>query len=230
MPTIDRTSATTAKPPTSSDSDRGRSSDCATSSSIVARSVKRQRSGRARERPAARRAAPSADSTLGPQHDDSGRVHPAIGVYTVPSSGLSRPAYFTSLTTPTTVVHGQFVQPPSRNRLPTALPLGKNRRAHARSTTTLSRFSRSASRSSRRRPSSKRQAEHAEVLRRHGDPRRDRLRLSRRRREVLQIEVVEVADVVRRPAVGERHAGHAGQRLDASLELVPERRRPARAP
>ena len=75
------------------------------------------------------------------------------GLYTVPSSGLSRPAYFTSLTTPTTVVQGHCVQPPERSRLPTALSFGKKRFAHARSTTTASRSSARASRSSSRRPS-----------------------------------------------------------------------------
>src|SRR5688572_15011977 len=48
------------------------------------------------------------------------------------------PSYFTSLTMPTTVAQGQVVQPPERKRLPTALSLGKKRRAHALSTTTHS--------------------------------------------------------------------------------------------
>src|SRR5688572_5706996 len=58
------------------------------------------------------------------------------GVYTVPALGCEIPSYLASLTTPTTVVHGQVVQPPPFKRLPTALSFGKKRRAHARSTIT----------------------------------------------------------------------------------------------
>ncbi len=68
-----------------------------------------------------------------------------------------------------------------------------------------------------------RQAEHAEVIGAHGHPRRDRLRLPGRRRRVLEIEVVEVVDVVRRTAVGERDAGDAGNRRDAAVQFIPER-------
>ncbi|OLC47608.1 MAG: hypothetical protein AUH43_11285 [Acidobacteria bacterium 13_1_40CM_65_14] len=67
-----------------------------------------------------------------------------------------------------------------------------------------------------------REAEETEVLRRHRDPRRDRLRLSWRRREIFEIEVVEVADIVGRTSIGKRHDRHAGERRDSSLELLPE--------
>ena len=131
------------------------------------------------------------------------------------------PAYFTSLTTPTTVVHGQSVQPPSRNRWPTASPFGKNRLAQARSTTTTGG-------SVERIPLVEEaafhegEAEEPKVLRRHADPRRDGLDLSRRRRRRLQVEVVVVVHVARRSTVRERDPRHAGKRLGTSLELVPE--------
>ena len=67
-------------------------------------------------------------------------------------------------------------------------------------------------------------AEHMEVIRADGDPRRDRLRLTGRRRRIFQIEVVEVVDVARRPSVGERHAADARNRSDAAMEIVPEGR------
>ena len=34
--------------------------------------------------------------------------------------------------------------------------------------------------------------------------------------------MLKLSDIVRRPAVGERHGGNAGKRLDAALQLVPE--------
>ena len=71
------------------------------------------------------------------------------------------------------------------------------------------------------------QTEDAEVVGAHRNPRRDRLRLPRRRRRVLEIEVVEVVDVVRRTAVGERDPGDAGNRGDAPVQILPERGHPS---
>ena len=137
------------------------------------------------------------------------------------------PSYFTSLTTPTTVVHGQVVQPPSRNRLPTALSFGKNRRAHARSTITdnsaSAAASRSGSRSSSKRPSTSVRPSvrtYSGVTATQGVTGCD---CAGRRRVLLEIEVVVLAGGVGRQSIRERHRGHAGQRLRSALQLIPER-------
>ena len=69
-----------------------------------------------------------------------------------------------------------------------------------------------------------RHADDAEIVGRYGQPRDGGLRMSRRRGRVLEIEVVEVVHVRRRPAVGERDTRHPRNGGDAALYLVPERR------
>jgi hypothetical protein len=51
-----------------------------------------------------------------------------------------------------------------------------------------------------------RETEQVEIRRRHRDPRRHRLGLSWSRRSILEVEIVEVLDIVGRPAVGEGNA------------------------
>ncbi len=64
------------------------------------------------------------------------------------------------------------------------------------------------------------ESKNREVVRRHRDPRRDRLRLARGCREIFQIEVVEVPHVLRGSTVREGHAGDARERLETPLELA----------
>src|SRR5438128_335021 len=115
MPTIDSTSATIANPPTRYDSERGRSTARATRSSIVATLENGSDGSRSRTvcLTAGSTARGSALVRTRRYRDGVGMLdpRPAIAVYTVPASGLSSPAYLTSLTTPTTVVHGHVEQP-----------------------------------------------------------------------------------------------------------------------
>ena len=62
-----------------------------------------------------------------------------------------------------------------------------------------------------------RQADRLEKLRRHSDPRADGLILSSRGRSIFEIEVVAVAAVCRRAAVGQRNGLDARQRLHGEI-------------
>ena len=125
---------------------------------------------------------------------------------------------------------GMSVQPPLFNRLPTALSFGKNRRAHARSTTTASRFCRDAtSRSSSRRPSisvSPSVGAYSGDMASHGVTGCD----SSGARRASRVRSCCVARLVRRKAVGDtrRRTRRAAPRRAASAH--PRTRRCARDP
>src|SRR5437879_9151298 len=111
MPMIDSSSATAASADTRIDSDRGRASDRSTSASKVAT----DENGRfgSRLRTTCRSAGTTGDGfALVRAITNRAWLVGDSAWYTVPSSGLSSPRYFTSLTTPTTVVRGQVLQPP----------------------------------------------------------------------------------------------------------------------
>ena len=139
----------------------------------------------------------------------------------MPSSDPSRPVHFTLPTTPTTVVHATRRAAAAFGTGGPRLPRpGKNRSAHARSTTTTSSREENSSSS---RPRSSGRPTVLKNCRRHRHPGTDRLILAGRCRVILEIEVVPVAAVARRPAVGERGRFDARQRRQPLERPIPER-------